>query len=79
MSEFQIFTMDNCGYCEQAKSLLRSKGQAYQETKVGKDITRSEFLNQYPSQRTLPMIMKDGARLGGLSELRAHFDMMQTT
>lgn len=74
---YVIYTMDNCSYCSEAKMLLKNKGMTFSEIKLGKDISRADFLNRYPSQRTLPMILIDGARLGGLNELKAHFDMSQ--
>lgn len=75
VDDIKIFTTGNCSYCETAKSLLKTRGLPFSETKIGKDISRADFLNQYPSQRTVPMILLNGKRLGGLTELQTFLEM----
>lgn len=67
---FTVYTKDNCTYCDQAKSLLSSKGVPYQVKKLGEDISRDELLALIPSARTMPQIMKGDQLVGGFMELR---------
>jgi len=52
-----------------AKSLLKSKGLAFSEYKLGQDITRDEFLERYPNIRTMPAIFIDGEYIGGYTNI----------
>lgn len=65
-----IYTKDNCTYCDQAKSLLESKGIPFETKKLGKDITRDELIARIPSARTMPQIMLGDKLIGGFNELR---------
>jgi len=67
---YTVYTKDNCTYCDQAKSLLQSKGISYNVKKLGEDITRDELLALIPTARTMPQILKDGQLIGGFMELR---------
>lgn len=69
MSNVLIYTKDNCPYCDQAKNLLRAKGQTYKETNIGKDITREEFMSTFPGVMTAPFIIINGERVGGYDDL----------
>lgn len=70
MSEILIYSKDNCHYCTQAKILLQSKKIDFREVIIGKDITREEFLEEYPSVRSVPYIIIDGKAIGGFEELQ---------
>jgi glutaredoxin len=67
---FTVYTKDNCTFCDQAKSLLTSKGIPFQTVKLGEQITRDELLQKIPTARTMPQIMKDGTVIGGYKELK---------
>lgn len=64
-----VYTKDNCPYCVKAKALLKGYGLEYAETVIGKDISREEFLDIFPTARTVPQIIFDGERIGGFEEL----------
>lgn len=64
-----VYSKDNCPYCVKAKALLKGYGIAYTEVTIGKDITREEFLDLFPTARTVPQIILDGERIGGYDEL----------
>lgn len=64
-----VYTKDNCPYCVKAKALLKGYGLEYSETVIGKDISREEFLDIFPTARTVPQIIFDGERIGGFEEL----------
>lgn len=64
-----VYTKDNCPYCIKAKALLKGYGLEYTEMNIGKDISREEFLESFPSARTVPQIVMDGELIGGFEEL----------
>jgi len=68
-----IYSKDNCPYCDSAKILLKSKQIEYTEFNVGRDITRDEFLEQFPNARTVPQIYLDDEYVGGYDQLAARF------
>lgn len=78
-----VYSKPQCAYCEQAKSLLASKGLAYREIRfdVGQPkiegaeyVNVAEFKAQYPQAKTAPQIfLEDGdtvTHIGGFTELR---------
>jgi glutaredoxin len=64
-----IYTKDNCSFCVKAKSLMESKGEIYQEVKLGRDITREEFMTLYPEVKTVPFIIRNGENVYGYERL----------
>jgi glutaredoxin 3 len=69
MSNVVVYTKDNCPYCVQAKSLLSLKGQSYTEMKIGHDLTREEFVEIFPTVKSVPFIIIDGEHVGGYDKL----------
>lgn len=69
MSKAIIYTKENCPYCVQAKSLFALKGQAYEEMKIGVDLTREEFMSIFPGVMTVPFIIINGEKVGGYDKL----------
>lgn len=69
MSNFVIFSKDNCPYCVKAMNLLKIKNQEISEIKIGRDITREEFINSYPDQKTVPLIFYNDQKIGGYEQL----------
>ena len=55
-----IYSKDNCVFCDRAKTLLDSKGVAYEEIRVDKDISAKNFLIEQ-GHRSVPQIYKNGA------------------
>jgi glutaredoxin len=64
-----IYSKDNCSFCDKAKNLLRIKQIAFEEFKIGRDITREEVLEQFPYQKTVPIILDEGRLIGGYDNL----------
>lgn len=64
-----VYTKDNCPYCVKAKALLKEYGLEYIETVIGKDISREEFLDTFPTVRTVPQIIIDGEHVRGYQGL----------
>ncbi len=77
MSQVTIYTTEHCGYCEAAKSLLKSKGIAFSETKVARDdgAKRVELLAK-SGMKTFPQIFHNDKLIGGFTEL-AELDRAQ--
>ena len=68
----EIYSKDNCPYCDRAKVLLSSKNVNFTEHKIGRDLTREEFLERFPNARTVPQIYLDNQYIGGYDSLVAH-------
>lgn len=78
---FTVYSKPACPFCDQAKSLLKSKGMAYEEvhldvgqskTADAKYISRDALLAKIPAARTMPQIMFGDVVIGGFTELKAH-------
>lgn len=69
MPLIRVFTKDDCPYCGQAKQLLNNKGFNYEEILIGRDVTREEFLEQFPNVRTVPYIIIGNNHIGGYKQL----------
>lgn len=52
-----VYTKDNCPACVALKASLAKAGEAFQEIKIGRDITREEFLEKHPNVRTVPYVV----------------------
>ena len=65
-----IWSKRSCTFCEQAKSLLKSKGIEYEERKIGDGWTKEELLEAVPTARTVPQIFLEEEYIGGYQELK---------
>lgn len=57
----EVWSIENCPYCERAKKLLKHKGIEYEE--------KSGF---HPDHPTVPYILIDGRVIGGFHELTGY-------
>lgn len=72
MARVEIYTGFLCGYCVAAKRLLKRKGAAFEETKVGfRPGRRFEMMERAGGSHTVPQIFIDGKHIGGCDELHA--------
>lgn len=69
-----IYSKDNCPFCVKAKYIFESQNIPYKEINIGRDITREEFLELFPDQKTVPLIFIDTQKIGGYSELVKHIE-----
>lgn len=77
MKEIIIYTVDYCGYCKKAKSLLDKLNLKYKEI----DITDNEKeyrkqLGEYYAIKepvTVPQIIIGGRRIGGFDKLQEYY------
>lgn len=72
MPKIQVYTKFLCPYCTRAKSLLKSKGAAFEEI----DITlcgdrRSEMIVRSGGRSTVPQIFIGETHVGGSDDLAA--------
>jgi glutaredoxin 3 len=64
-----LYTTDPCGFCRQAKALLRSRGVDYTEINLAKDPQGRAALVAITGQMTFPQIVIGERSLGGFREL----------
>jgi glutaredoxin 3 len=69
-----VYSKDNCPWCDRAKDLLNVKGKQYLEVKIGRDITREEFLEQFPYVRSVPYIIHEGTEVPSYDALKALYE-----
>ena len=69
-----VWSKYNCPYCDQAKALLKQKGIAFEEKKIGDGYTREELLEAVPTARTVPQIFLDEELVGGFTELKKRLE-----
>jgi glutaredoxin 3 len=70
MQPVTIYTTPTCGYCAAAKSLLRSKGVAFEEIDASVNAVRAEMM-QRTGRRTVPQIYVGETHVGGYDDLSA--------
>lgn len=65
----EIWGKENCAFCTRAKALVEAKGLEYVYKQMGKDFTREQVFEEFPSARTFPQIKIDNVAIGGYQEL----------
>jgi glutaredoxin 3 len=66
-----VWSKDACGYCEQAKQLIKIKGIEFEERNITRGTwSKDQLLEAVPNARTLPQIVIDEEVVGGYTELR---------
>ena len=64
-----LYTTDPCGFCRQAKALLKSRGIVYEEVNLSKDPVGRADLVALTGQMTFPQVLINERPLGGFREL----------
>lgn len=68
----EIYTKNNCIWCDRAKLLLDSKDIEFKEIDLSDDQTREKFYNSIGENvKTVPQIYIDDLRIGGYQDLVA--------
>ena len=62
-----------CVYCESAKGFLETQKHEYKETVVGRDITREQLMERFPTARTFPVVVIDDRPIGWFQQLKDYF------
>lgn len=77
---FTVYSKPACGFCDKAKSLIASKGLAFNEVIIDvgqpKDASKTyctvdELRQLVPDVRSVPVIFQNGNHIGGYSDLAA--------
>jgi len=80
---YVIYGKENCPFCEQAKSLLATKGLKYDYLTLNVDYDREDLFVMAPDARTVPQIWliedtnqvkEKWTHIGGFQELKASFE-----
>jgi len=67
-----VYTMAWCPYCESAKRLLKERGIAFEEIKLGDgDDAAWDALEKRSGMKTMPQIFHGERLIGGYRELAA--------
>ena len=70
MPKIEIYTSPFCGFCFEAKELLKSKGVNYTEIDVTSHSNlHSEMKQRSGGQKTVPQIFIDNNHVGGCDDL----------
>ena len=64
-----VWSSPNCLWCDKAKTLLKSKGIAYEEKLIGSVYKKEDLLEAVPGARSVPQIFLDGEYIGGFDQL----------
>ena len=72
-----VWSKDQCTFCEQAKSLLESRGIEYEVRNISQDWTREQLLEAVPTARTIPQIFINDQYIGGYDKLVEWIDNNQ--
>jgi len=66
--QITIYTIPGCSYCTHVKELMRRANLSYEDYLVGKDITKTQLLQEYPLAQGFPYVIIDGEPVGGLTQ-----------
>lgn len=69
MYKLEIYSRDNCGYCQMAKRVLNSKGIQYQEYDVTHDPVLADEMRKRSNRSSVPQIFLDQEHIGGFEDL----------
>lgn len=63
-----------CPSCMKAKALCESRKYKYEYKELGKDFTREEVFETFPTARTFPQIIIGGNKVGGYEQMVEYID-----
>ena len=69
MNRIEVYSNDNCPWCERAKSLLRARGLDFEEIDISSDRAAALEMAKRSGRRTVPQIFIDNVHIGGFDEL----------
>jgi len=69
MNRVEVYSTDNCPWCERAKSLLRARGLDFEEIDISSDQASALEMTERSGRRTVPQIFIDTVHIGGFDEL----------
>ena len=66
---FTIYSKDSCPWCDRAKQILESLNFKYIEYRLGDNLLREEFIEQFGDTATFPRIFCGDDLVGGCTDL----------
>lgn len=69
MKKVEVYSKQQCPFCDRAKSLLQSKGINYVEIDITDDEAYTLEMMRRSQQRTVPQIFIDNEAIGGFEQL----------
>lgn len=54
-----VYTQENCPACVFTKAKLTAQEIPFREVKIGKDISREDFLERFPDVRSVPYVVEE--------------------
>ena len=69
MNRIEIYSTDNCPWCNRAKSLLRARVLDFEEIDISADAARAVEMTERSGQRTVPQLCIEDVHIGGFDEL----------
>ena len=73
IKKVEIYSKNNCAYCDMAMKFFDSKKIPYQVYKADNAIVFNEMLERNPNARTVPQIFIDDELIGGYTDLVEYF------
>jgi glutaredoxin 3 len=67
----EIYSKDNCVFCDRAVSLATLKQTTLTVKKLGVDFDMEDLMEKFPTARTFPQIIVDDEAIGGYTEFAA--------
>ena len=64
-----------CPSCTKAKALCETRQLPYEYKELGKDFTREQVFEEFPTARTFPQITVDGKSIGGYDDFKSYIDL----
>ena len=69
MVKIEIYSRNDCIWCERAKAMLNIKKIPFTELKLSVDFNREELLEFFPTAKTFPVIVVNDKFIGGYDDL----------
>ena len=54
-----LYSKDNCPACVALKAKMLQDNEDFKEVRIGRDITREEFMEKFPGVRTVPHVVDE--------------------
>ena len=71
----EIYTKDNCIWCDRAKGLLNAHSIDFNEVDLSNDNERQNFYKKLGANvKTVPQVYIDNKRIGGYQQLKEWLD-----
>ncbi len=77
MVDIEIYSKDNCPFCDKAvrlaQQLVQEAPNKYVVYKLGVDFEMEDMMKNFPNARTFPQITVNGKSIGGYTEFEQMF------